>query len=507
MDALDETPEVICKLQSSLEQYIKPRKTISQIRRILRLHLHAYLQDANHNLVNRPLLLPTLTQNLEGSLHDVKGLSREYLRCVHFNTKARNEYLQLSNEQLVNHNNDNLDSAHSNPDNNDESSPCTDSFVDLVRKKHRYERLNVIHRYIEELALKPAASDDYLDLKVTLKEAADLPQVPNEVMLSSSIDKDSALAKLEILTSHLEKSVFRAKKILKREQKLLSDLKAELPISSFSQNAHSSALEVTRNELISWIESELVQTDCAPNDVTEATPCDTNYQTQVIPDVNSSIESLGKLYSKYVDARKLLLVLAKDEIMSPIAGNSDDQEKIKPVDQLATNSNTLGVIQPYLSELISLSGSQKAFIQLKVHLATSLTKEVESSNQDFDRLAQESHLLASHPIPTFDSERKKADRWISFAEETPSLEKQDSSRHAKQWIYAAQSADNIDREVVLQNLEKVNLSLAEIQRNITKLDLLFGKNKGDQGSYRRRSVWNYFIENTNYFKAEICDNV
>ncbi|RKF61214.1 hypothetical protein OnM2_044050 [Erysiphe neolycopersici] len=504
MEDFKRLPGTLSWLQSSLEPFIKPRKTVLEVRKILRLYLISHIENQDQQLINRPLLLPDNSIGVKELIDGVKGLQREYLRCLDLNIKVKNEYFKLSSEHRSKSTSDAAETTVSSSFINDNSISSIDSFADLIKKKKRQSRLSIIQFFMEKLEKKPAAADDFFDPKVVLREVATIPHVPSEVIQPLKTDKDSSHNRISTLISHLEKAVFLARKRLEEEQKLLSNKKYEQIASTLCQNSRLFALQVTRNELIKWIEAELPKTDEMPVDVSEAAS-GTHFQGHVLPNVRKSLESLTKLYFDYIEARKLLLAYSLNDFESNVSDCADQKDIILSEEQPKA-ANFTSMIFPYFSELSSLSNQQRVFIQQKLHLATNLTKQLEEANQGFERQAQESHLLPIYPISLPDLHRRQCDSSTSFADTVSSQGRPDLYRHGIIWAHAAQSAGRATMDVVLRNSEMGNLSLSEVQKNLGKLDHLIGNIAGNHFSNSKHDIWFDLERNIETIKAEIIDS-
>ncbi|KAI6249551.1 hypothetical protein HI914_01706 [Erysiphe necator] len=505
MEGLNKLPETLSWLQDSLDPFVKPRKTVLEVRKTLRLYLNSHIQTGNQKLINLPLLLPDNNYVLEGSAHGVKGLQKEYLRCLDLNTKVRNEYIKLSSEHRAKDNDEHYDITTLNTITNDDSISPIDSFADLLRKKNRQSRLTLIQNCIENLEQKPAAAIDYLDLKNVLRHVATIPQVPTEVMQPLNINNDSVDIKIGALISQLERDVFLARKTLEKEHKLLANMKSEQLAATISENSRIHALKVTRNELIKWIEAKLPITDEIPVNFTDSNCPDSQSQSPAPPCVSASLKLLMKLYSKYIEARKNLLASYEDSIEANISDSKQIEESIGS-DNKQETTHTTSAIFFYSSELSSLSSQQKVFIEQKLHLATNLTKQLEEANQGFERLAQESHLLTKYPVSQSKLYQRQRDDSISFSDAVSNRDKPNLYRHGKLWTHAAHSAGSATMNEILQGSEMGRLSLSDVQNNLAKLDFLTSKISGSNISNNRHDIWSDLNENTDRIKAEISNS-
>jgi hypothetical protein len=474
MAELASLPEPVKKAQRSLETYVKKRQEAAHVRRILAAHLSAHVSPAQ-GTVSRPLSLAEATSIPESATHGVKGIQKEYLRCLRANAKARKGYAKLSKEH---HSRPEYHQARSNTqdlsDSKYEAGLSIDPFLDLVEKRQKHERLHIIQDYVDMLGEKPAAATMHLDTKAVLKDVGALPQVPPEVMSVTSIQQGTGGRDLKELVGHLEKSVLRAKMLLKREQKLLAKVQAANGTSAVIGGNKLQALGATRNELINWIESELTRAG-------ENSPEDEEISASASPEsggkeyIDSQLASVQRQYSRYTKARQALIMAVTGNLDPPALIAVDDC-KGKPAGKDSQNgaNGLVYIAQPYLEEMVLISNEQKAMIQQKSYLSISLAKQLKEGGQGLDRLAEESHLLAAHPMRTAKFPRKGLEGPVSFGDEISGHEKPDSSRRARTWVFAAESVGITTRDAISEKLEDGGMAMLDAQETLLELLCLLG---------------------------------
>jgi len=422
--------------------------------------------------LSRPLPLAEATSSIDAS-SGTRGIRREYLRCVKAEIKVREEYDKIIKERQSASLEDQRATAV------EASGTALDTFLDVVKYRRKHERLRIIQDYVDGLAQKPAASADYLDPKVVLKDAGALPKVPQEVMDASRPRLDAGKKDLNELVDQLEKSVLRAKLLLKREQKLLSKLKAEGSngISAVG-GSKLQALGTTRNELINWIESELGKAGESSDDGPRSEAGEKDY-------IERQLNSIQRQYSQYLKARQNLILAATGIPEPPVSISEQNETAVRSASDGSTSlGNMSHAIHSYLEGLTSILNDQKSIIQQKSHLTISLAKQLKVASQGLDRLADESHLLPAHPMPSIISQRKGA---ASFGEEISNYEKPDSSRRARAWVFASDAASTTTRADVLGGLEEGEVAIMDAKKTLVELQRLLGDD-GEQGT-GMRDIW------------------
>jgi septum formation inhibitor MinC len=486
MQESENLPETIRKAQLSLSSYIKQRQEATHIRRVLAAHLDSTV-DPNGHPLPRPLSLVDASCSVESTPHGVRGLQKEYLRCVRANINARREYAQICKAHHVK----GQDHASSNRGNDALGHPMED-FLGLVKQQQKHEVLCIIQDYVDMLSQKPTAAPEFLDPKDVLKDVESLPQVPPEVLNVSSTQKRPGGVDLKDFVDQLEKSVLRAKLLLRGEQKLLAKVKSEQGKPLVSEAGKLQALGTTRNELINWIEAELSRAgESSPEE--EDTHAISSPEKKSAKSIDVQLAAIQQQYSRYTKARQKL-VLAATGRLKPQVGIAPDEETdlAVAISESGGVHETSNVTYPYLEELVAVSNEQKAIIQQKSHLTIKLAKQLKESSQSLERLAHESHLLPAHPMPTSLSNSKGPES--SFGDEISKHEKPDSSRGARAWVYASESAANFMKEAILEKLEEGSMEIDESRQTMLELQRLLGDDTKatsadkDEGSSNQRDV-------------------
>ncbi|TVY17943.1 hypothetical protein LARI1_G002819 [Lachnellula arida] len=469
MQEPENIPESFKNVQHSLGSYIKQRQEATHIRRVLAAHLESALDPDGQHPLPRPLSLIDASCNIESTPHGVRGLQKEYLRCVRANITARREYAQTCKAHQVK----GQDHACASLGNDTLGDPM-EGFLGLVKQQQKHEVLCIIQDYLDVLSQKPTAAPEFLDLKEVLKDVESLPQVPPEVLRVSGTQQRSGGVDLKDLVDQLEKSVLRAKLLLKREQRLLAKVKSEHDNPPVNEAGRLQALGTARNELINWIEAELSRAG-------ESSPDEDDVNTIANPEkkgtgcIDGQLATIQQQYSQYTKARQKLVLTVTGRLQHE-AQITLDEEPDLAVESLDSRGvdDMSHVVYPYLEELVAVANEQKAIIQLKSHLTINLAKQFKASNQCLERLAHESHLLPAYPMPTGSSHRKGLSLESSFGDEISKHEKPDSSRRARAWVYASESAANVMKEEILEKLEQGSMAIDETRQTMLELQRLLG---------------------------------
>ncbi|KAK0118789.1 hypothetical protein ONS95_007669 [Cadophora gregata] len=499
MDEHQALPEAIQNAQQSLAPYVKQRQEVVQIRRVLASHLSSHVNGNVDNSLPRPLSLVDAACRVDGVSHGVTGLQKEYLRCVRANVKAQAQYAEVSraHRPVFEEQGMAFDVASANG-----PSLPLESFIDLVIQRQKHETLRIIQDYLDVLAQKPAAALEHLDPQTVLRDVETLPRMPSEVLNGSISAQVSAMDDLKELIDRLEKSVLRARMLLKREQNLLAKIKTDNATATGGHGGRLEAIGFTRSTLINWIEAELSRAGESSSDSASQDPAISNKRGNHF--IESELLSIHRQYVRYTKARQALVNITIGDLELPDVSPTDEQTDL-PESKPPYSSNGMEIVHPYLEEMVSISCEQKAMIQQKSHLTISLSKQLKEANQGLDRLADESHMLPAHPMPAAKTRRNGLEGPISFGDEISNHEKPDSALRARSWVYAAHCASHVTKEAVSEKLVEGNTALADAQRTLSELDSLLGLDlrAGNKDSAKKsRDIWAVLDGNLGVIKGD-----
>lgn len=470
MSSTNETHETIQKL---LEPYVFPREEVACRRRILSAYLESCVGDG-------PLSSPLALVQPSGSISipaEARGLHKEYLKALNANVSARTAYDTIQAE-ISRGPKSESGAAHpvSEPTT---SNPLEDHLVKL-KLQRKQERLRIIEKHIGLLNQKPAASATFLDPDEILRETAPLPDVPHEVVEGVALGDTSSKTDLKDLVDRLERQVLRARLLLKSEERLLDAVKgcATVRPESVDGSAKLHALNVTRTELINWMETELSKVPAEDDQGDEVGDAHGGGPAQVSVDsgeVDEQLADIRSKYSQYLAARKFLLQLVAQQPPLPgLPPASSDPSAAEQEPRPAAPAPTTYLLTPYLERLLSLAREQKGLIAQKSHVNTTITKQLKETAQLLDHLAEESNLLPSHPMPGSTSRRRPPGLGdaLGAPSETPG-----PSGRVKPWVYAADSAKIATLEAVAEKIEEGQLSLEGSMGAVREIERLLGRSR------------------------------
>ncbi|KFH44520.1 hypothetical protein ACRE_046870 [Hapsidospora chrysogenum ATCC 11550] len=454
-----ETPEAVRKLQNGLEPYIKPREQANYIRRILALHLASHSQDGP---LSQPLALAAQRHDNVASATDAKGLHREYLDALRANTAARRQFEDVVQARPGRPELFTTDSSASNP---------LDERLAILKLQQKRQKLSAVRKYLDQLVDQPAAAPCFLDAEQIFKGAPPPPSVPKEVVNSLVAEKSAAAPDLRSQANQLEKVVLRTKLLLRQEEKLLGEAKARSRNRPdvVSNGAKLEALNATRTELISWIESELGNASAEePNDETEARTVSEGNPEADQSTIEAGLLEIKQKYARYLESRRNLLSLVSAR-PRPCAV-PDLKPNMPQTTPAVAPPPTNHLLIPYIERLLSLSRNQKALITQKSHLKSTLNKQAEHAYEGLGHLAEESQLLPAYPMK--ESLRRRSGLMEALTSKKSDVP--DISSRIKPWVFASDSAKIANLESVAETLEGGQVALEGSIKALQELEALLG---------------------------------
>jgi hypothetical protein len=479
MSRYTELPDSLQKIHHSLEPYIKERHEAIRIRQILAAHLSTHVHQKGYPIF-QPLSLIEASPSAEASFKGFGGLQKEYIRCLGTNIRARKEYSKTSKEHQLKStaHTQSRDATRDILQARGNSKLPSSAFIDIVKYRRKHERLRVMQDYVDAVAQKDPATIDQLASRVALKNIGSLPQVPPDVMGTAETHAGSEKTDLKDLVNQLEKAVFRAKLLLQKEQKLLAKIKSHNnpptnPLPGPGEKLQ--ALGIARNELISWIELELAKTaDGSPD--SEAPVQIRAPEDEDEGFVENVVISIQRQYGLYSKLRRILILAATGHLDQPAPTKfTQDSDEVEASSATHNSESIIHIMHSYLAEMVSMSNEQKAMIQQKSYFTISLAKHLKEAGQGVERLSEESHLLPAHPMPGTSSQGNAFDTLASFGGSISNNEMPDSSRKARAWVFAADSARAATRAAVSEKAEEGRMDVLEAQHTLLELQRLLGE--------------------------------
>lgn len=297
-----------------------------------------------------------------------------------------------------------------------------------------------------------------------------MPEMPKEMIDGFAMDHSATDAKAEELLQDLKKHVLRSKLIVQRQQANYEQSQAENPtdVNSASPEAKLYALNVVKNTLINWIETQLAKAgdDGADTDVEDAAEPEVQY------DHEAMITGIQQKYQRHIELRQQILdqLAQMDQIKEKIKLVTDDttlpKTREKPIsEELAQPPVAIDayLLLPYIEQLQVLARQQKAMVQEKSHINASLAKQRADTKQTLDRLARESQLLSRYPVA------KEPSKSQSTFEEAIEFEELSIKDQVKPWIYAADSAKLATLEDVAESVEVGMESIDEARAHLEQV--------------------------------------
>lgn len=448
--------ETVQAIQKALAPYVRPREEAEHIRRVLALNLQSCHENGPQH---EPLALVEAECTLKST--DARGLQRDYLKALHANIKAQREHESASQKQTEN------ETKAARPSSLNDAGRLEEHLT-AIKLRRKQDRLQTMGRCLDVLGQKPAASPGFLQPEEIFKGTNRLPDVPKAVVSGFTVDKESAKSDLKALVNRLEKAVLRSKLLLKKEEMLLEEVKSRSTASpgNINNGAKLAALNATRNELISWMETELGKASAVEEFPAEEAEGGGGAEAKVEQvTMDEQLALIKEKYASYVYARKSLIHLVAQ---SPQPSIKPPQDAVGPAQsESAPSAPYTHLITPYIENLLSIAHKQKASIIQKSHMTSVLAKQMEETGRALSRLAEESQLLPNHP-----AQRRQG----GHGGDLPDKGEHEITSRVLPWVSAADSAKLATLEAVAEKIEEGQVALEGSTRHLVEIDQLLGRN-------------------------------
>ncbi|KAK8056680.1 hypothetical protein PG993_001907 [Apiospora rasikravindrae] len=470
------------KLIDGLENRIRPRDEVLMIQKLMAVQLG---QSLGEDQISAPLsLVDPDTIEVSSQSGHLQGLQRRYVEAVRRNLKARLEFAQAHDELRS------IPTAaplkkQPHPERDAESSSSSNGLLDLhlevAELRQRSEKLDIAQKYMEQLEQQPAGTPDFLDPETMYKDCKPLPEVPKELIDGFTMSHDEVTeTELQGLLQKLKKTVLRNKLVARKVEQEYDAAQAKDPLDpkTLSPEAKLQALNAVKTTLINWIESQLSKAGDDNGDAVGGTPLkDTGRRSHAV-NLDERLAGIQEQYTRHVELRKeIVALMAKRDSVKPsdldeLPSSAADYNQHGAGGKSAAATSATSpppyayLLTPYLEKIQALSREQKAAIEEKTHINTSLARQQEDAKLALEHLTQESQLLPKYPAAA--RNKSPARRNLSFGEATR-VSQLGVAKQVEPWIYAADSAKIATLEMVAEKVEKGMHSIDEARGAIDEV--------------------------------------
>ncbi|KAL6238714.1 hypothetical protein BDW75DRAFT_6015 [Aspergillus navahoensis] len=466
-----------------LAPYIKSRPEALRIRQALTSYLRSQItfvdNDPEHPdcFAHSHLSLcvsDNAVSDVERIPAELTGLRKEYLQALQANVAARKKR-QLIFEKLSAERSEGTGAKRSSQD----SSLELQAYIRLVRDRRQHAKLQVFEHYLHELRNRDTTPrpEDF-ENQERRNETALLEEFGDESHFSGAAGSD-----IEDLVHKLERAVVRAKSQIDREKKLYAELEARSISESHwteepAPSAKTAALQVTRDELVQWVEDKLVGSGDSEEAPVQELPAEELEESARI--LEEQKVRIVQQYEIYTETRKRLLEAAAracqpvstasvktasrpPEVRTP---STEEALQIEPLDVLSYASDVLHPVYK----------TQRSLAQQKVYLSGMLAKEKSTTMRMLNRLRDESHLLPEYPVCARQPRSKYAAATLNprnAVNQADTAKQDEIVSMAEAWAFASSAARSSEKEYVEKKIEDGNEHADRAHRELQKVyDLL-----------------------------------
>ncbi|KAF2682463.1 hypothetical protein K458DRAFT_307321 [Lentithecium fluviatile CBS 122367] len=389
------TPCPVSEIDRTLSPFVNSRDETLKIRRTLSKYLTAGLRPVNAATQNQHLNheCPAGCSVVATNPPGLQNSRKSYLNAIRARVavQKRHEELQASLEQLQNRN------ALESPVEVDSGydGEVTRSYVALLRQRRRFAELQVIQESLEKL-LDASPVHGSEDLKNHVKNAiGEQPNLPAERLdrLTEPQNDSSSILKVK-------KEVLEARSAMDQAKAArIGAQSASRATPSLQEQVY--ALGCARQEIVEWLQDELVKMEEESGFIEDASPVKRPIEEASAPHLASSESRIRECYNRYTAARSIAIVSHESIQRPPIKNAAKVGDYNRQPDSRSQNGEPLRParimtkVLPHLSHLARCDTSERSLLQQAVYLQTQIALADEETSDALLRLSGESHLLPS----------------------------------------------------------------------------------------------------------------
>lgn len=358
------------EVAEALQPYIKTRQEAEQIRSGLQATLPVSFVD---------LTAPTPEDEINAP--GVTGVRKAYQKALlaHREAQAKHDALKAELAQLA---------PKGGPPVENSTTFLTESYLPLLRQREKHRQLKVVESaYAKICAAGPDIVSESFD-KVTRREIGEPPVPP----AASLTDRDAG-SNSEYEFLRLKKAILAAKQEVEEKESAAAEMAGGTD-DVVDAHADLKALQLTHNELTTWMENQLalISDVGGSNERSEVDSPRAGVDSNAI-DPTSDIE---QLYEQYLDARRKLLAAVANpptpkphpragspEVIRRGSGNMETEQRLVPSEFLL----------PFMPALIAAKEQEQSLVQQSAYTRRQLASAEARTQATLLRLADESHLV------------------------------------------------------------------------------------------------------------------
>lgn len=416
-----------------LEPYVKPRDVVNDIRNRLHTYLEKHLQlDEGQPLSATNLISPPLSGALDDAPQGLSGVRKAYWNALKAHLEAKAKYDTLKSELGA------LSGQRAAAVRDDaaESNFVQECYLPLLRQREKLRKLRVVERALSDIESGtggPAtiAVDDLIKTR-----AGEMPILP-----SSQASRRSSAGDAERRILELKKAVLVAQRVVNQHHDTTAVAATVDGAAGHGPEAELFALQQARNELITWIETQLAvigDAQVAGNMQRESRVVDGDHAS-----IPVSTSEIGEIYGQYLVVRRKLLQTLQSPPLPEFRRDVKSQER-RNASPSGKNSDKAGVaatsLLPFIPSLVSSKQREQELLQHMAYSRRQLSAAESETERLILRLADESHLV------------------------------QPGARRGRDWAVAAETASKTTADFVQGRVKTGHVASASAQQTLADID-------------------------------------
>jgi hypothetical protein len=276
-------------------------------------------------------------------------------------------------------------------------SEVTRSYVALLRQRRRFAELQVIKESLENLLNASPIHGSANPRDLVVRAIGEQPNLPSERLGKLTQSEDDGL-----LTLKVKREVLEARSRMDQANAARAEAQnASGPVPSLQEQVY--ALSCARQEIVEWVQEELVKMEEESGFLEDASPLKQRVEENSTPHLASSDSKIRDCYDHYTSSRSTAISSHESIQRRPIvnvapADESTVQHDVCALEQEHLHSPRMTMMTrflPHLSHFSCSDTNERSLLQQAVYLQTQIASADEETSDALLRLSGESHLLPS----------------------------------------------------------------------------------------------------------------
>jgi hypothetical protein len=411
----DDEAALIARVRDAFAENVKSLSEATRTRRNIAVKVNSYL-GYNENGGGLPARVVSPGK-------EITGIRRRYLEALRTNLVARERY------QLA------MSKKHQQDLSSQANIPQADvvlTNLELALLEKQYQKLDIRRRHASTLSQDTSTLCN-LELPLEQRTIRNVAEVPKEGITSSEVEVKALIAKLRKATLQANHQLDKQKALLART----NQTQARTNAGNNESRKRAQAIAAPRNVLVAWLDEKL-----SAGGVEQVEEFDQHGQPHDRATPSGSVLSH---YQSYLVAREEVIEAGNEGLWPlPVPQTTGFDNAVLPTEEEALGSEDLFLVHAIRQRLVPLLQHRSDIMTLQKYSSALVAKEHWTTLEILERLAEESHLLSTHPLGEIEGKNQIAHSiaaWISAAKASSISMAKVAEQHHVDGLLAVEKAE------------------------------------------------------------------